>query len=150
MNQGWRDPDCGLPEGFGAGDIPSLGLGFTRGWLCARQRLVKGSVGRDGRREHEGLGGLVGSGCVTLDPAGPPAPIPHAGTHLCAAPGRPSCTEVHMWVIQLPECTHPCAHTHMHTHTAIEHSHKYSSTWTPAHRCSHEWPHRDLGTHIPL
>lgn len=118
-NQGWKDPDCGLPEGFGAGDILSLGLGFPWGWQCDRQTSVKGSVGRDVRREHERLGGLVSSGCVTFAPARPPDPIPHACTHLRAAPGRPSCTQLHVGVIQLPEC----AHTHAYTHSCHAQSH---------------------------
>ena len=110
-NQGWKDPDCGLLEGFGSGDILSLGLGFPWGWQCDRQTSVKGSVGRDVRREHEGLGGLVSSGCMTFAAARPPDPNPHACTHLRAAPGRPSCTQLHVCVMQLPECAHTCIHT---------------------------------------
>lgn len=57
------------------------------------------------------MGGLVGSGCATLDPARPQGPIPRARTHLRAAPGRPSCTQLHKCVIQLPKGTHTCIHT---------------------------------------
>lgn len=139
-NQGWKDPDCGLPEGFGAGDILSLGLGFPRGWRYARQRLVKGSVGRDVRRQHEGLGGLLSSGCVTFDAARPPdpPPLPYARTHLRAAPARPSCTQSHMCIIQLPECTHTCIHTQPSRTVTCTPCMDPTSTRTSAHRCSHE------------
>lgn len=124
-NQGSRDADFGLAEGFGAQDIllkfwapVFLGAGSVPG-KDLKEGLLEGVVGESMRE----LGACWGQGTYRYSylctltflqlPAGPPA---HG----------------------MLECTHV-------------HAHHVSSTWTPAHACPCERSHRYLAnTHSSL